>query len=104
MDDIGREHKVLGQQLKIWSDRYGCILENKGGAMPSQHINFVVTSQYSIEDIFWEDKATLEALQRRFKVIHMPKPNHATITRRVIAAAGSFITPERVIPPGGQGV
>ena len=32
MDDIGPEHKVLAQQLKIWSDRYGCILETKGGA------------------------------------------------------------------------
>jgi len=68
MDDIGKEHaKCLGQQLKIWGDRYGCILENKGGSMPSAHINFVVTSQYSIEDIFWEDKLTLEALLRRYE-------------------------------------
>lgn len=33
MDDIGKEHHVLGQQLKIWTDRYGCILETKGGAV-----------------------------------------------------------------------
>ena len=56
MDDIGPEHKVLGQQLKIWADRYGCILENKGGAMSSAYDKFVVTSQYSIEDIFGEDE------------------------------------------------
>jgi len=62
MDDIGKQHSVLGTHLKLWSDRYGCILENKGGATPSAHLNFIVTSQYSIEDIFWEDKETLLAL------------------------------------------
>lgn len=71
MDDIGLEHKVLGQQLKIWSDRYGCILENKGGAMTSSYEKFIVTSQYSIEEIF-DDKKTVDALRRRFKVIHIP--------------------------------
>lgn len=72
MDDIGLEHKVLGQQLKIWSDRYGCILENKGGAMSSKYEKFIVTSQYSIEEIFGEDERTVEALRRRFKVIYLP--------------------------------
>ena len=72
MDDIGPEHKVLAQQLKIWSDRYGCILETKGGALTSSYENFVVTSQYSIDEIFGEDKKTVEALKRRFKVIHIP--------------------------------
>ena len=72
MDDIGPEHKVLGQQLKIWADRYGCILENKGGAMSSAYETFVVTSQYSIEEIFGDDEKTVEALKRRFKVIHLP--------------------------------
>ena len=72
MDDIGPEHKVLAQQLKIWSDRYGCILETKGGALTSTYENFVVTSQYTIEEIFGDDKQTIEALRRRFKVIHIP--------------------------------
>jgi hypothetical protein len=72
MDDIGLDHKVLGQQLKIWSDRYGCILETKGGALTSTYENFVVTSQYSIEQIFAGDQPTIDALKRRFKVIHIP--------------------------------
>jgi len=74
MDDIGPEHKCLGQQLKIWTDRYGCILETKGGALVSHYEQFIVTSQYSIADIFGEDDRTMEALKRRFKVIHMTAP------------------------------
>ncbi len=73
MDDMGLDHKCLGQQLKIWADRYGCILETKGGAIPSQYAKFVVTSQYEIDDIF-EDEKTREALKRRFTVIHMSDP------------------------------
>ncbi len=100
MDDIGKEHKCLGQQLKIWGDRYGCILENKGGSMPSAHVHFVVTSQYSIEDIFWEDKHTQEALLRRYEQrILTPRPGaepNVQIKRRVNpseAAAGPFFKP-----------
>lgn len=72
MDDIGLDHKCLGQQLKIWADRYGCILETKGGALGSAYKNFVVTSQYSIEEIWAGDEKTIEALRRRFKVTHIP--------------------------------
>lgn len=72
MDDIGLEHKILGQQLKIWADRYGCVLETKGGALTSKYDNFVVTSQYSIEEIFGDDPKTVEALKRRFKVVFFP--------------------------------
>jgi RNA helicase./Putative viral replication protein. len=73
MDDIGLDHKCLGQQLKIWSDRYGCILENKGGAMTSSYKHFVVTSQYSIDQI-WDDEETRAALKRRFKVTQLVFP------------------------------
>jgi hypothetical protein len=73
MDDISPDHKVLGHHLKIWSDRYGCILESKGGAIVDQYEKFVVTSQYSIDEI-WEDEQTRDALKRRFTVIHMTDP------------------------------
>lgn len=73
MDDIGLEHECLAQQLKIWADHYSCILETKGGAVPSEFTAFVVTSQYRIEDIF-KDEKTQEALKRRFKVIRWAFP------------------------------
>lgn len=74
MDDIGPEHKVLGQQLKIWGDRYGCILETKGGAVPSRFTRFVVTSQYAIDDIWPDDEPTRLAIKRRFKQLHLVDP------------------------------
>jgi len=72
MDDIGLDHKCLGQQLKIWGDRYACILETKGGAVPSNFKNFIVTSQYTIDEIFAGDSATIDAIKRRFSVLHIP--------------------------------
>lgn len=68
MDDVGLDHKCLGQQLKIWTDRYGCILETKGGAITDKYQTFVVTSQYTIEDIWHGDDATIDALRRRFRL------------------------------------
>ena len=66
MDDFMPEHKVLCQQLKIWADRYDCILETKGGAAHAQYQWLIVTSQYSIEEIFSDDRDRA-ALQRRFQ-------------------------------------
>lgn len=83
MDDVGPDHKCLGQQLKIWADRYGCILETKGGAMGSSFDRFVVTSQYTIDEIWGDDPRTVEALHRRFKCIHMDalgvRPSEANV-------------------------
>ena len=70
MDDIGKDHECLQQQLKIWADHHSCILETKGGALTSVYDKFIVTSQYSIDEIF-SDPCTREALHRRYKVVHM---------------------------------
>ena len=72
MDDLDPERaKMLAQHIKLWADRYGVILETKGGALASAYEHFVVTSQYSLEDCFGYETKTLEAMQRRFKVIHI---------------------------------
>lgn len=67
LDDFGLEGDFLSQELKIWSDRYGCLLENKGGCLQSRYEWFIITSQYRIKDIF-TDFETREALHRRFIV------------------------------------
>lgn len=73
--------QMLGHYLKIWADKWACTGEVKGGTVPLCHKRFVVTSNYTIAELFGPEvndkldsaqaaaKRTLvEALERRFKV------------------------------------
>lgn len=45
MDDLDPERaKMLAQNIKLWTDRYGVVLETKGGALADNYKAFVVTS------------------------------------------------------------
>jgi len=67
-DDLDRGAIGLGHHLKIWTDRYACTGEIKGGTVKLQHDKLIVTSNYTIEALWGEDPEMCEALQRRFKV------------------------------------
>jgi len=83
IDDFDISHGVLAHHLKIWADKYGFAGESKGSAVPLRPKNLVVTSQYSIEEI-WQDDATREALLRRFEVWTMNEPRKVSfITHRI---------------------
>lgn len=79
LDDM--DTNCLGHYLKIWGDRYPCFGEIKGGQVPLQHSHFVVTSNYTPEQLWPDNPQMVEAIRRRFPIrlfsfnpITNPKP------------------------------
>lgn len=70
IDDLDRGGACLSHYLKIWADRYSCQGEVKGGTVKLQHTHLIVTSNYTIEDLWAEDPILVDALKRRFSVKH----------------------------------
>lgn len=66
LDDFDCKH--LGHYLKIWADKWSCTGEIKGGTVQLRHHYFVVTSNYSIEEMFPDDLQLQAAIKRRFAV------------------------------------
>jgi len=75
IDDFDLNHRVLGHHLKRWADRYSFPAEMKGTTIQIRPKKIVVTSNYSIEDVFAQDgEALVLALKRRFKERKMVSP------------------------------
>jgi hypothetical protein len=75
LDDFDSE--ALGHYLKIWMDRWACTGEVKGSTIPLNHDLFIVTSNYSPEDIWCKDekdRVMAEAVRARCTMIHMTVP------------------------------
>ncbi len=60
--------------MKIWTDKYPKDGEVKGAKVQLNYQKFIVTSNYTIDKLY-KDKGEelIEALKRRFEVIHMVK-------------------------------
>lgn len=87
-DDIGRsEAKWIGDKLKNWADHYPFPVETKGDGMMVRPKRLIVTSNYSIRDLFGEDNDMCEALERRFKQRHIINPFPHLMEYRPAAAA-----------------
>lgn len=52
LDDLDVGERWMVHYLKIWSDKYSFNGEVKGGTVPLSYSLFIVTSNYSIEELF----------------------------------------------------
>lgn len=80
LDDLDHQGgNTLGHYLKIWADKWPANAECKGATIQLRHEWLVITSNYSIDDLFGpteQDNVTdrctkrtlVEAIARRFKV------------------------------------
>lgn len=70
IDDFDLTHKALGHHLKRWADKFAFPAEQKGTTVQIRPKLIIVTSNYSIDEIFGEDPVLVAALKRRFKCTH----------------------------------
>lgn len=71
LDDMDLFHKCLGNLLKRWADVYPFPAETKGAIMNIRPRAIVVTSNYSIRDIWPDDLNLMDALCRRFQSLEI---------------------------------
>lgn len=73
-DDLGKtDSSWIGEFLKQWADHYPFPAETKGDGMMLRPHRIIVTSNYSIEELF-EDDSLREALKRRFTIRNLIIP------------------------------
>lgn len=77
LDDL--DTSTLGHYLKIWADKYSCTGETKGGTIQLRFTKFIVTSNYSPEELWPDDAVMAAAIRRRFRMNH--KESRLGITR-----------------------
>lgn len=72
LDDVGLDQgKWIGSLMKRWTDHYPFPAEQKGTTVQIRPKNIIVTSQYTIKEVFVGQERLQDALERRFTVINM---------------------------------
>jgi len=95
LDDLDKGGACLSHHLKIWSDRYACTGETKGGTVLLQHKRIIITSNFTIPELFMEcDQVTIDAIDRRF-IVHTFNKEFTTSDSPV--TTGEWIT--TISPP-----
>lgn len=75
IDDISKSEAIwLGEFIKNWADHYPFPSETKGDGMMIRPKKIIVTSNYSIEELWGHDEHLCESIKRRFKERHILNP------------------------------
>lgn len=92
IEDLDPDHKCLGHHLKLWTDKWSFPAEVKGGMRCLRPKRVIITSQYSISEVWPDQSATVEALTRRCEIIHMHKNQNQIPSNKPSAASGAPAT------------
>lgn len=75
IEDMDPNHSKLAYHLKLWTDKWSFTAEVKGGTRSYRPKVVIITSQYTIEEVFEkEGQAAVDAIKRRCKVRDMDLP------------------------------
>ena len=75
LEDMDPNHSKLAHHLKLWTDKWSFTAEVKGGTRTLRPKKVIITSQYTIHQVFSEEgPEAVEALERRCKIIDMDNP------------------------------
>lgn len=74
IDDMDPYHKSLAQEFKAWAHHMPFPAETKGGTLCLRPQKIIVTSNYSIDEV-WDDSTTREAMHRRFTEKYIGTPS-----------------------------
>lgn len=69
IEDIDPDYKHMAHHVKIWADHYPFVAERKGGSMVIRPRKILITSNYSIDEVFSRD---VLPVMRRFDVFFYP--------------------------------
>lgn len=77
LEDLDLKGECLSHHIKLWADSFPADGEVKGATAPLAHRSFVVTSNFSVEQVFGgklspDELITCQAIERRFAVLHLP--------------------------------
>lgn len=71
LDDF--DSSALGHYLKIWTDKWPCTGEIKGGQVPLTYTKFIITSNYTPQTLWPQDEEMCKAISRRCQKLHFNK-------------------------------
>jgi len=91
IEDMDTSHQYQGYNLKIWADKYAFPVEIKNGADWIRPKVIIVTSNYSIKEVFPDPSIHLPLLER-FKEIHLTE-------RYKKPALDGKLPPKKAAPP-----
>lgn len=71
IEDMDPNHAKLAHHIKLWTDKWSFTAEIKGGTRSLRPKLVIITSQYSIDEVFREEGTeAIAAIKRRCKIIH----------------------------------